>query len=307
VPICPSCRSEYEEGFRRCADCDVELVGSVAEIPPEPEAPAEAPEEEFEGEIRFLAESRGLGEAIREQLLASRIPCYLYDRAEELEGRELAVFAVPGPWGERVMDLLRWPYEEVEGPRGAFRLYVEGLQGTGELGEGASALLALSDDAILARGAPAHADLAEAVCLGSPAQAARAVGLLHRSGGPGQAMLATILFEGARRKQTPFVTSFLFLLKPYTLDLPQEGLGALLADRDPEVRCLGVEIAGRLLGREGGESLVRMLGDEDVDVREAAIESLFRLFGDDFGFDPAGSAEARAAAIEQWHRRIASL
>jgi hypothetical protein len=36
MPVCPACRSEYREGFRRCADCDVDLV---AELPPSP-APA---------------------------------------------------------------------------------------------------------------------------------------------------------------------------------------------------------------------------------------------------------------------------
>jgi hypothetical protein len=30
MPFCPSCRAEYREGFRRCEECDVELV---AELP----------------------------------------------------------------------------------------------------------------------------------------------------------------------------------------------------------------------------------------------------------------------------------
>ena len=30
--FCPECRSEYREGFNRCADCDVELV---SELPPD--------------------------------------------------------------------------------------------------------------------------------------------------------------------------------------------------------------------------------------------------------------------------------
>jgi hypothetical protein len=33
--ICPSCESEYRDGFTRCADCDVDLVNVL----PEPELP----------------------------------------------------------------------------------------------------------------------------------------------------------------------------------------------------------------------------------------------------------------------------
>jgi hypothetical protein len=32
--LCPTCGSEYREGFVRCADCDVDLV---AELPPAPD------------------------------------------------------------------------------------------------------------------------------------------------------------------------------------------------------------------------------------------------------------------------------
>jgi len=32
---CPKCRSEYREGFTKCADCDVPLIN---ELPPEPKS-----------------------------------------------------------------------------------------------------------------------------------------------------------------------------------------------------------------------------------------------------------------------------
>ncbi len=34
--FCPKCRAEYREGFYKCADCDIELVDQLPELPPEP-------------------------------------------------------------------------------------------------------------------------------------------------------------------------------------------------------------------------------------------------------------------------------
>ncbi len=31
MPFCPKCHCEYREGFARCSDCNVELVGSLPE------------------------------------------------------------------------------------------------------------------------------------------------------------------------------------------------------------------------------------------------------------------------------------
>lgn len=59
MPFCPACRSEYREGFSRCADCDVDLV---AERPP-----AAPPwKQVFEGDplkadlVRAALESEGI-------------------------------------------------------------------------------------------------------------------------------------------------------------------------------------------------------------------------------------------------------
>lgn len=40
MSFCPNCRSEYQEGFARCPDCDVDLV---AQLDVEPETGSEAP------------------------------------------------------------------------------------------------------------------------------------------------------------------------------------------------------------------------------------------------------------------------
>ncbi len=39
--FCPKCKTEYREGFSRCADCDIDLI---PELPPEPEP---EPSEEY--------------------------------------------------------------------------------------------------------------------------------------------------------------------------------------------------------------------------------------------------------------------
>jgi hypothetical protein len=38
MPFCPSCRSEYRDGFARCSDCGTELVAALAP-PANPAAP----------------------------------------------------------------------------------------------------------------------------------------------------------------------------------------------------------------------------------------------------------------------------
>ena len=37
MPYCPKCRSEYRQGFTKCADCDVELVDELSNEVPEEE------------------------------------------------------------------------------------------------------------------------------------------------------------------------------------------------------------------------------------------------------------------------------
>jgi hypothetical protein len=48
--FCPVCKAEYREGFRRCADCDAELVDELpsdALVASEPVAPGDSDEDPF--------------------------------------------------------------------------------------------------------------------------------------------------------------------------------------------------------------------------------------------------------------------
>jgi len=49
--------------------------------------------------------------------------------------------------------------------------------------------------------------------------------------------------------------------------------------------------------------LIGLLRDPDASVREAAIEALFALHGDDLGYEPDASEEDREAAIRRWEER----
>lgn len=73
-------------------------------------------------------------------------------------------------------------------------------------------------------------------------------------------------------------------------------------DPDPIPRA---EAALALARHDGGlarRALVEALEDVDVDVRSAAIEALFKLALTQLGYDPKGSPEERAVAVERWRR-----
>lgn len=60
------------------------------------------------------------------------------------------------------------------------------------------------------------------------------------------------------------------------------------------------DMLGRLPSIRPEEMLVGLLRDEEQDVREAAIESLFSLTEQDLGYEPDDTEEARNAAVNKW-------
>ena len=85
---------------------------------------------------------------------------------------------------------------------------------------------------------------------------------------------------------------------------PPEGLDALLeacgAESDPKRRRNLAELLEKLPSCRPEALLVGLLSDAEREVREAAVESLFSLTGDDFGYEPDAPQEERRAAVRRW-------
>ncbi len=71
-----------------------------------------------------------------------------------------------------------------------------------------------------------------------------------------------------------------------------------------EIRRNLAEMLGLLPALEPAPLLVELLGDADVDVREAAIESLFALTSEDYGFEPDAPEEERMRAVAKWEAAV---
>jgi hypothetical protein len=83
------------------------------------------------------------------------------------------------------------------------------------------------------------------------------------------------------------------------VDAHRDSLERLIADPDPRVRALAVEVAGyRPEGARYGARLVRALDDPEEGVRERAHAALVRLNGTDLG------PPTDAAALKAWKDRF---
>jgi len=106
--ICPSCGSEYREGFTRCADCDVDLVESIV-AERENLAPLTLESSgELVAELTDRLEKAGVPYAIE----AGTALNLLDDPGAEIEGPEdwaARVWVAKGfeERGERILDQIR--------------------------------------------------------------------------------------------------------------------------------------------------------------------------------------------------------
>jgi len=75
MPYCPACRTEYEEGSKKCSDCGGDLAAGAM---PETPSIAGASDEKWESLLRVRREDNA--EIIRGLLESADIPCEVIDK-----------------------------------------------------------------------------------------------------------------------------------------------------------------------------------------------------------------------------------
>src|SRR5215469_11902466 len=84
--FCPQCKAEYRQGFRRCADCDVDLVYALEDAPHAPEEDAR----ELSGyeDLRLIWKGHNEQEcvALCRELMKADIPYKVAQIPEERQG-----------------------------------------------------------------------------------------------------------------------------------------------------------------------------------------------------------------------------
>lgn len=80
-----------------------------------------------------------------------------------------------------------------------------------------------------------------------------------------------------------------------------DDLAKLGKEAEARVRKRAAQALGRLRGAGAAPILVGLLSDDDAEVRDEALESLYALSGGEtFDFDPALSAEGQPEAVAAW-------
>jgi hypothetical protein len=98
------------------------------------------------------------------------------------------------------------------------------------------------------------------------------------------------------RARIPIVMWFSAVLVGCSLPSEKRGLDA----RDPAARSRAALDAVERGDQRAIPALISMLDSEDPALRMVACESLERLTGERFGYDPTSGERAREASIERW-------
>jgi hypothetical protein len=90
------------------------------------------------------------------------------------------------------------------------------------------------------------------------------------------------------------------VFRPILRDMPEDRLLTTLSSPYPTVRAAAAAAVGERSQTSLGLTLVRMLEDKDIRVRQAAITSLRMLTGEFLEYQPDDSPSARAASAARW-------
>jgi len=80
-----------------------------------------------------------------------------------------------------------------------------------------------------------------------------------------------------------------------------------LKDEDFFIRRFVAEELGERKAVFAAQALWEALGDEEISVREAAVQALRKITGKTFGFKSGASGRERARAMGKWRNHIAGL
>ena len=242
----------------------------------------------------IVADTMSHGILIRSILFGSRIPTWIPDE----NARRL--------WGMRVegLELDGVPLVVPEYMLGKARdvLCMHGIACQVTPGE-VEDLIRDRVDPALAKGEGGAESLVPVLAANKKEVVSRIIEDLAGRGEEGAAFVRAVLLEACRQEKTVLARSI-----ARTLDrLGDAGLADWLASAPDAVTRARAASALAALGRHHEKAvrvLVGLLEDESIDVRGEAIEGLFSLEGEDYGYEPDAPLEERRRAVARWREQI---
>jgi len=331
MPYCPRCEEEYETGVAECAECGVGLLATLDDVraaktaeasaakaaAPRPGrasnagAVAEADLEPEFPEIPVYCADERVAAAVVRCLEDRQVPSFLYESAVVVDGAPFRRIAVPPEFAGSALRLVRTLLGRAIGRRGR-GFEVLDLSAAEE--DEAAAAAIPEDAARLVRDAEGLGDAGveaiEKLVLGAHlpqgvrAFAAQALARMdsERSRAAADRALARAIAAQDDAGTHELVTG-MHAGSPWSLSAETR---ALIRSKDPATRALAATAAGNLHCEEALEDLVGALSDPEIAVRGAAIDALFTLAGETFGYEPDSPEAKRREAVEMWRQFLAS-
>ncbi len=294
--VCPICRCEYEAHVARCPDCDVELreVADTRELAP-------AASQEI---LSFPVSSRADAELAHKLLLQRGVPCEIEEVDARKEGLSLFrsvtfLLKIEAAHAGPALDIL---LSELPGifPRELLSHVRAGVEPPGTSDRELEEVSRASIEELVEGGSRTLFVVVKALLRGDEALVRKAELALVQMGEPAARLLTNLVCDACRLNDRVTLGKLRSSLSRLADLGTAETIAGLTKDRNPVVRANALRVLGRLGNKSVIPYLVRALGDEQEKVREEANESLWRLTGRSFGFDPRASLEERRAAQGRW-------
>lgn len=294
--ICPLCRCEYEAHVVRCPECEVELrqVSDLEQLAP-------AAVEQF---ASLPIRSRQDAELAHKLLTDRGLPSVI----EEVDARKqgLSLFRpltfllkIEPAYLERALHIL---LTELAGifPREIVSYLLARQEQRGASGQELEQVSAASIEELVSAGSGGLFALVNALLRGDEMLVKKAELALVQVGGPAARLLTDLVSDACRLDDRVTMGKLRSCLAQLADLGTVEKIAGLSDDRDPRIRANALRALGRLKHKAAIPYLIRGLADEHEKAREEANESLWRLTGRSFGFDPKALPEERKTAQARW-------